>query len=145
MLSKPSLLTCPSSCWKGQLALSQVNTKRCAVLNQRKGEKKIWLDPNTNSYFSQLPVRGSDNNEPHAGQEFLQTLLQNGPHKQTFPPAPVPAPQTTTANALRRAEICKMNEPLCRVILWVHHRLQFDLKMQTHLWVACLNQCFKTW
>lgn len=57
-----------------------------------------FLDLDANSYFSQLPVWGSDNNEPYAGQEFLQTVLQNGQHKQTFPPAPVQAPQTTAAH-----------------------------------------------
>lgn len=116
---------CPSFCRRGQLALflelpaqrPDSNTKRVAPFNQereKKKEKKNWRDLNTNSYFSQLPVWGSYNNEPYAGPKFLQTLQQNGLHKQTFPPAPVPAPQTTllpeaAVNRQEPAKICRMN------------------------------------
>lgn len=113
---------CPSFCWRGQLALflelpaqrPDSNTKRVAPFNQEKKKKKTGVTSTQTHIFSQLPVWGSYNNEPYAGPKFLQTLQQNGQHKQTFPPAPVPAPQTTllpeaAVNRQEPAKICRMN------------------------------------
>lgn len=39
---------------------------------------KNWRDLNTKSYFLELPVRGSYNNEPYAGPKFLQIHCRIG-------------------------------------------------------------------
>lgn len=154
---------CPSFCWRGQLALfleARLKHKEgCTVLIRRekkKTKKKNWRDLNTNSYFSQLPVWGSYNNEPYAGPKFLQTLQQNGQHKQTFPPAPVPAPQNHTAPRGSGKQTGASKDlqdewthpcpPRCQVILGAT-----GCTSSTHLTPKCklilvfarLRQCFK--